>query len=208
MKCPLCKTQTIIFFTSKKKEYYRCSNCFAVSLSRNCYLSTEQEKKRYQEHNNDIHDIRYQDFVKPIINAVKKTFGKTDYGLDFGCGTGPVITKLLRDLNYNIATFDPFFDNNLKVLRTSYNFIACCEVIEHFHNPVKEFQLLQSLLKPGGKLYCMTELYSENINFENWYYKNDDTHVIFYHQKTFDWIKEKLKFSKVSNSGRLIIFEV
>ncbi len=208
MKCPLCNAQTKLFFTSKDREYYECAICFAISLNSANYISSEQEKKRYQEHNNDVNDIRYQDFVKPIINAVKKEFSKTDCGLDFGSGTGPVITKLLKDLNYNITTFDPFFDNNLKVLNTRYNFIACCEVIEHFHHPLKEFRLLKSLLKSGGKLYCMTELYNENINFEKWYYKNDDTHVFFYHPRTFEWIKEELKFSKVSKSGRLITFEV
>jgi len=172
------------------------------------YLSLEQEKNRYQEHNNDVNDVRYQNFVKPIINAVTTDYRKSDYGLDFGCGTGPVITKLLQDVNYNITTFDPFFNNNPEVLKTTYNFITCCEVIEHFHNPLKEFRLLKSLLKPSGKLYCMTELYNDIINFEQWYYKNDDTHVIFYHFKTFAWIKEKLNFSRVRNSGRLVTFEV
>jgi 2-polyprenyl-3-methyl-5-hydroxy-6-metoxy-1,4-benzoquinol methylase len=171
-------------------------------------VTFEQEKSRYLEHNNDVHDIRYQDFVKPIIRAVKNTFNSNNVGLDYGCGTGPVITKLLRDLNYNITTFDPFFDNNLMALKTTYNFIVCCEVIEHFHSPLKEFLLLKSLLKQAGKIYCMTELYNENIDFDKWYYKNDDTHVIFYQKNTFEWIKEKLNFSKVSCSDRLVIFEV
>lgn len=208
MKCPLCNTNTKLFFKSSKKEYYKCSTCFSISLNPTCYLSSEQERKRYQEHNNDVHDPRYQKFVEPIIKAVKKSFKKIDYGLDFGCGTGPVISKLLRDTDYRIATFDPFFDNNLKVFQTSYNYIVCCEVIEHFHNPLQEFRLLKSLLKSGGKLYCMTELYEENIDFDKWYYKNDDTHVIFYQIKTFDWIKDQLGFNKVSISGRLITFEV
>jgi hypothetical protein len=51
-------------------------------------------------------------------------------------------------------------------------------------------------------------LYNENIDFDKWYYKNDDTHVIFYQKNTFEWIKEKLNFSKVSCSDRLVIFEV
>ncbi len=208
MICPLCNTQVKIFFISKKREYYNCSTCFSISMNPNSYVSSDHEKNRYQEHNNDVNDSEYQDFVKPIVNAVITAFKKTDSGLDFGCGTGPVITKLLRDLNYDITTYDPFFDNNPDTLKTNYNYIACCEVIEHFHNPFKEFRLLKSLLRPNGKLYCMTELYHENIDFEKWYYKNDDTHVIFYHSKTFDWIKEKLGFSKVSTKDRLVVFEV
>jgi len=172
------------------------------------YPSTNNEKKRYLEHNNNVHDLGYQKFVNPIVNAVQKDFNNTTSGLDFGCGTGPVISKLLRDKNYSIATFDPFFDNNLNALKTTYNFIVCCEVIEHFHNPLKEFKLLKSLLKPKGKLYCMTDLFSANINFKNWYYKDDDTHVIFYHKNTFKWIEKNVGFSKVTVNNRLITFEI
>jgi 2-polyprenyl-3-methyl-5-hydroxy-6-metoxy-1,4-benzoquinol methylase len=176
-------------------------------MNPNHFVSPSQEIKRYKNHNNDINDIGYQNFVKPILNGVLTDFNSTNIGLDFGCGTGPVITKLLRDKNYNITTYDPFFDNNLTALKTTYNFIVCCEVIEHFHNPLKEFKLLKSLLKLNGKLYCMTDVYKETINFESWYYKNDETHVFFYHKNTFDWIKNELDFSKVTVLNRLIIFE-
>ena len=72
----------------------------------------------------------------------------------------------------------------------------------------KEFELLKSLLKPNGKLYCMTDLFSDTIDFEKWYYKNDETHVFFYQSETFQWIKELLNFSKVTVINRLIIFEL
>ena len=182
-------------------------NCFAICMNASNYISAKKEIERYQEHNNNVNDIGYQKFVSPIVSAIQTNFKKTDKGLDFGCGTGPVITKLLRDKNYTISTFDPFFDNNQKALETRYNFIACCEVIEHFHNPLKEFELLKSLLKPFGKLYCMTDVYDETIDFEKWYYKNDDTHVIFYHKKTFEWIAKQLNFSKLTIKNRLIILE-
>lgn len=171
------------------------------------YISEESEITRYKEHNNNVHDLGYQKFVQPIVNSVLSDFNPTATGLDFGCGTGPVITKLLRDNKYNIQTYDPFFDNNPEALETTYNYIVCCEVIEHFHHPLKEFQLLKSLLRPNGKLYCMTDVFHEKINFEHWYYKNDETHVIFYHKNSFDWIAQHLNFSKVTVQNRLIIFE-
>ena len=170
------------------------------------YPSASQEIKRYQEHNNNPLDSGYQKFVNPITHAIFNDFKPTNTGLDFGCGTGPVIAKLLRDKNYNITTYDPFFDNNIAALKNKYHYIACCEVIEHFHQPLKEFKLLQSLLKPQGKLYCMTDIYHSDIDFEKWYYKNDQTHVIFYHKNTLLWIQKQLKFSKVSIQNRLVIF--
>lgn len=207
MKCSLCKSEITFSFVCKNMEYYQCANCFAIGMHPNFFPSTEKEIIRYQSHNNDVNDIRYQNFVKPIVENVLIDFKKTDFGLDFGCGTGPVITKLLRDQNYSVNTYDPFFDNNVDALNTTFNYIVCCEVIEHFHYPYKEFKLLKSLLRPNGKLYCMTDVYNENIDFKNWYYKNDETHVFFYHKNTFEWLKTEFGFSKVTQENRLIIFE-
>ena len=53
----------------------------------------------------------------------------------------------------------------------------------------------------------MTDLYKETMNFEKWYYKNDETHVFFYHTNTFEWIKKELDFKKVTVFDRLIVFE-
>lgn len=92
------------------------------------------------------------------------------------------------------------------MLKFKYNYIICCEVIEHFHFPQKEFTLLRSLLKPGGILYCMTEIYSEDIDFINWHYKNDPTHVFFYHKDALKWIQEHFRFSEVKKKNRLIEF--
>jgi len=79
-------------------------------------------------------------------------------------------------------------------------------VIEHFSNPNKEFKLFKKLLKKGSKLYCMTDIYDDSIDFEKWYYKNDPTHIFFYHKKTFEWIKEKFDFKSVEIEKRLITF--
>lgn len=176
-------------------------------MDASCYVSQQREIDRYTEHNNDVDDLGYQKFVQPIVTSVLSDFTTESKGLDFGCGTGPVITKLLRDKNFEIQTFDPFFDNNLEALKTTYDYIVCCEVIEHFHHPLKEFKLLKSLLKPQGKLYCMTDVYHENIDFKNWYYKNDETHVIFYSENSFNRLSKALNFEKVIVNDRLIIFQ-
>lgn len=195
----------MFFYASKQKEYHFCTQCTSISLSKDCWLPESEEKKRYETHVNNVEDLRYQKFVSPIVNNILDDFNISHKGLDFGSGTGPVITKMLRDQNYNLKTYDIFFDNNPKVLEEKYDFIACCEVIEHFFNPHKEFRLLYDLLNNDGKLYLMTEMYNVESNFDTWYYKGDPTHVFFYTKKTFEWIRRTFGFKSVEFHGRMII---
>ncbi|MBS4030560.1 MAG: class I SAM-dependent methyltransferase [Clostridiales bacterium] len=205
-QCTLCSGETGFFYEEKHKKYYKCCNCSSILLDAEAYLSKELEQKEYEEHNNNVNDIRYQEFVAPITTVIQNKFNKEHAGLDFGAGTGPVITKILRDSGFNIELYDPFFWNNPALLNKKYDYIACCEVIEHFRNPFKEFGLLRSLLKPNGSLYCMTKIYTENIEFQKWHYKNDPTHVFFYHEKAIAWIGSHFNFSTVSTQDRLIHF--
>ncbi len=149
----------------------------------------------------------YQKFVAPLVAAVKQNFNpKTSIGLDFGAGTGPVITKLLTDSGYSLKLYDPFFYPDQNVLSTTYNYIVCCEVMEHFYDPYTEFKGLKKLLKPGGLLICKTDLFTEDLDFNLWYYKNDPSHVFIYHHKTLAWIKNKLNFNTLRVENRTIIF--
>lgn len=166
----------------------------------------EAELARYKEHKNDVNDVNYQKFVTPIVSAIMRDFAQNDKGLDFGAGPGPVLSKLLTDNGYHIRQYDPFFADQPELLEEKYDYIACCEVIEHFYTPPEEFRLLKKLLLQNGKLYCMTNLYDESINFQNWHYKNDSTHVFIYQAETVHWIKENFGFANVTIEGRLITF--
>ncbi|PKQ62017.1 methyltransferase [Labilibaculum filiforme] len=206
--CPLCKSSTTLFFEGKNRIHYQCNTCFGLVSDTSSLPSSELEKTHYQQHNNDIEDKGYQQFVSPITTSVRRDFTTKHKGLDFGAGTGPVITKVLADHSFCIAPYDPYFHNYPELLNEQYDYITCCEVIEHFFYPHKEFSMLRNLLKPGGKLYCMTHLYDKNINFANWYYKNDPTHVFIYQQQTLEWIRKTFKFSDLQIENRLIVFSV
>lgn len=208
--CPLCNTATTtpIFYQSNTQLYYQCGNCSGIFVDPALRPDADVELARYKQHNNDVEDEGYQKFVSPITSAVMRDFTTHEHGLDFGAGTGPVISKILHDNNFKIAPYDPFFHNHPELLAVKYDYIVCCEVIEHFYNPRKEFKLLRNILLPGGKLYCMTDIYDESINFDKWYYKNDPTHVFIYHKNTIEWIKNKFDFSDVTVKNRLITYSI
>ncbi|MBW1298129.1 class I SAM-dependent methyltransferase [Aquimarina litoralis] len=207
MNCSLCGSYTVRFTEIHNRVYHQCNNCGGISLDPSYYLNDKEEKERYEIHNNDVNDLGYQNFVSPIVNAITENYNQEHYGLDFGSGTGPVITTMLQKKGYQVNTYDPFFDPNSKALEQTYDYIACCEVMEHFHNPNKEFSLLYSLLKENGTLYCKTNVYNDSIDFDTWWYKNDPTHVFFYTGETLHWIKSKFNFSEISFSKKLISFK-
>ena len=204
MNCPLCKHSGEWFLDS----FYECKNCKALYRHIDDYTSHDKEKERYEEHNNDVNDLAYQKFVSPISNYVLEHFSSTDSGLDFGSGTGPVISKVLTDKGYSIKQYDPFFANFPELLTQKYDYIVCCEVMEHFHNPDKEILQLRAMLNPDGALICMTHLYDDTIEFRNWYYKNDPTHVFIYRKPTINYITKKFNFSSSKIDGRRVVFKV
>lgn len=206
--CTLCRSEASFYAGFRQKEYYRCRGCSAVFMAPAYYPTPEQEKKRYLEHNNDVNDPGYRSFVMPVVKEVLDKFTEEESGLDFGAGTGPVIHKLLTENGYRPETYDPFFCNDPSLLERRYDYITCCEVVEHFHDPRREFRLLRSLLRPGASLICMTWLFSDEIDFQGWSYKNDHTHVFFYHLKSMEWIRDHFGFSSLKTEGRLIRLDV
>lgn len=167
----------------------------------------ETEKKRYTEHNNDVYDLRYQSFLKPIVDKVIVNQKPTDKGLDYGAGPGPVVQYLLEQVDFKIKLYDPFFHNYPENLKQTYDYIILTEVIEHFHSPKEEFQKLTHSLKEGGSLYILTFPYDDSIDFESWYYKNDKTHTFFYTVNAFEWIKDYYGFQNLHIEGRIIRFQ-
>lgn len=202
-KCTLCHSYSENYFNT---DFLKCTNCFSVFRNPKLYLSANDEKRRYDLHQNDVNDTGYLEFISPIVKAIKNNFTSDNIGLDFGAGPSSGISYLLKKEKYNIEEYDPFYSNNKLLLEKKYDYIACCEVMEHFHSPDKEFQLLKKILLPQRKLFCKTSLIDDSIDFKTWYYKNDATHVFFYSQKALEFIKEKFEFDDLEVKDELITF--
>lgn len=188
MNCTLCDT---ILDKMADEYYFICGTCGAYVKDKKYYVSSKQEKDQYEEHNNDVNDVRYQKFTSPITNAIFEKQTIEHLGLDYGCGTGPVISKQLIDKDYQVKLFDPYFYPDRDFKNYQYDYIYSCEVFEHFYQPKQEIEMLVGLLKPRGRLYVMTHLYNSEIDFKNWYYRKDPTHVFIYTLKTIKYIVNK-----------------
>ena len=206
VSCILCHTQnTQDYFRNEKHHFLVCNECTTVFRNPDTWVNANTEKERYLLHHNEVEDQGYQKFVSPLVEAVLAKYSNAATGLDFGCGTGPVAAALLKQNGFTISLYDPFFHPDESVLKETYDFIICCEVIEHFHDPLKEFKLLKSLLKPHGTLFCMTNLWNgKPEDFKGWWYKNDCTHTLFYNQVNLQIIQQRCGFQNSTVNSTII----
>jgi len=204
--CPLCNTnQKLVFLSDAEREYYRCSCCDLIFVPREYHLSEIDQRARYDSHNNDPGDLRYRNFFKQLLVPLLAILPSNSYGLDFGSGPGPTLSLMLEEWGHNVDLYDKFYAQNDAVFQNRYDFITTTEVVEHLPNPLKDLEALVKILQKGGILAIMTEIVSPQLDFTNWYYKNDPSHVCFYSEKTFLYLANLLGLEIVSLSERVII---
>ncbi len=202
MNCTLCDTPLTI---KSDAYYFHCLTCGAFVKDKRFYLTASQERSRYINHNNDVNDVAYQRFTAPITDYILENFDANSTGLDYGCGTGPVISKQLQAKGFRVTLFDPFFYPDEDYLNHRYDYVFSCEVFEHFYNPKHELNKLIALLKSGGILLVMTHVFDESKNFDTWYYRKDPTHVFIYTAQTFNYIRDAFNLDLVLQTERLIV---
>lgn len=211
LRCPLCKYKDVrpIQTPGISSLYFVCTQCDLHFLHPKYHLNPEEEKQRYLQHQNDVTDVRYQNFVRPLYEEIIHRFPSPAKGLDYGAGPGPVLTELLKKQHHQMSLYDPFFWPDTAVLNHPYDFVFACEVAEHFFDPATEFKKLRGLISKGGLVGLMTSLVTPQIDFATWYYRKDPTHVVFYSKQTVAWIARTFEFSKFEIANdRVILLSV
>ena len=206
--CRLCHRKlAAIFATVKNRDYYLCPQCGGISLAYHQLPKIQDEHARYLLHQNNVDDPAYVRFLYRLLNPLNPYLNSQQNILDFGAGPVPVLAHLLAKKNLNITIYDPLFFPRPNLANETYDVIIVCEVAEHFSNPGKEFALLQALLRPGGRIGLMTSIFRPDIQFENWHYVRDFTHVFFYQNKTFAWIAQQYQFHFSSPRNNIIFLQ-
>lgn len=188
-RCPLCRAGPPAFhYRDSHREYLRCALCALVFVPERDHLAPEEERRRYGFHRNSPRDEGYRRFLARLFEPVAARLAPGACGLDFGCGPAPVLADMFEAAGFAMEVYDPWFAPSPEVLDRRYDFVTCSEAAEHFRNPAFEWRRLAGLLQPGGCLGVMTQLLDEEAAFDDWYYKNDPTHVSFYAPRSVAWI--------------------
>lgn len=208
-QCKICSSSALneIYDDQFDIQYYLCEVCEYIFQDNEDIVSIKEEKKIYDQHDNSFESEGYvkmfKDFIKKGVNPFLKERAKA---LEFGCGPGPVLAKLLEMDGWDVTTYDPIYDDNTHYKEETYDLITSTEVFEHFSDPLKEIKHLSTLLKPGGILSIMTLLHPKTKEaFKDWWYKRDITHISFYSSKTLYLLGKMYDLEMIYNDNKRII---
>ena len=209
--CPLCTSPSTSFLhkagrASGFREFLHCDNCDLAFVPRSFLLTPEQQKARYLEHNNDVHDPDYREFLGRLYYQIKPHLKAGAKGLDYGCGPGPALVTMMQEDGFDVEMYDVYFHADDSVLNERYDFVTCTETAEHFSDPAVEFRRLASLLRSPGWLGVMTGMPADWSQFPDWYYHHDPTHVNFFSHRTMDWIARRYGWEAHYPSDNVALF--
>lgn len=193
MECPLCSQMQSEKLPVPKDNriYLKCAICEFVWLDPSLRMPLFAEKERYLSHNNSLDIPDYLNYLQRLAQPVMRQICPGARGLDFGCGPVEGLKKLMEAQDFEVHSYDPIFFPRPNALEMQYDFVFCCEVVEHFFDPLQEFQRINTLLKPEGILGISSRLLPPLEEFANWSYRRDKTHVCFFTEKTVAWIANK-----------------
>lgn len=162
-----------------KNEYELCNSC--GYLRKNTYLSSKEEKERYDNHICDLGYLKYMEGVyqkiKPYIMGVS---------LDYGCGQihalADIINKESKCLFYDLYYYPNMPEN-------TFDTIILIEVFEHIKDIYKLMVDLSLMLNPKGRIIIMTQV--KKYPLSSWWYLRDSTHVSFVDIKTMEVLADK-----------------
>lgn len=209
MTCTLCEGPALFWYEAPdRKKYFRCGNCSLVFLEPGSHPDAERELARYREHNNLLNSPSYLSYLDRLAAPVTAALapGKKR-GFDYGCGPVEGMRHLLEPRGFSISSYDPYFFSREELLKFSYDFVLCSEVVEHFFRPCQDFLRLQSCLGSGSILGISSRLYPESSEeFAHWGYRRDPTHVSFFSAETVHWLAQKFGWELLNLESPIWIF--
>lgn len=189
--------------------YHVCQRCGFTMKDASAFLKPDAEKAQYDFHENTPENAGYVAMFEQFIDTVITPFIPPTRVLDFGCGPGPVLIHCLRKRGYDAVGYDPFYQPDKTVLAKRYPLIVSTEVFEHFNEPLKTIELLDSLLEKKGYLAVMTRLRpKDDRTFLDWWYRRDSTHVAFYTLEAFQHLAEQCRWRLVhTDASTYLLFQ-
>ena len=166
----------------------------------------EEQKLRYDLHENDENDEGYRAYFQRFLDFVLPLVGSPGSALDFGCGKSTLLANILNSMNITTDVYDPIYHPVKLYNSKKYQLIVSTEVFEHLHDPVATFYELTTHLEPGGFLALQTQFHPCDLKlFRSWYYHKDPTHIVFFTPRTFEILGRKHQCELLADNGKNMV---
>jgi hypothetical protein len=198
MKCSLCNaTGCIALLKDRRRTFYFCKACELLFVPAEEHISLEDEKKRYDLHDNSSGNRGYVQFLEEIVGVIEERQSADQKVLDFGSGKNAVLCGLLQRKGFSVDFYDPLYALGKECLSKKYDILVLCEVIEHMRNLKDEIRIIKKMLDKSGKIIVRTNIYPSREEFRAWWYKEDMTHINFFSRKSIELFALKIGFKLV-----------
>jgi len=183
--CNLCgpKPMTLVC-EDRRRSFYMCGDCGMISVPQRYWLSVDDERKRYDLHDNSVSNGGYVKFLSQIVDVLMPVSRPTMTALDFGCGENAVLCQLINDKGIDCCGYDPLYQHLLP--DKNFDIIILCEVIEHIRDINAELRLINKLLRDDGIVIIRTQIYGGPSVFPSWWYAQDPTHINFFSRQSLN----------------------
>ena len=215
MNCLLCQTPNAGAFKVEKKPeraYFSCAQCDLIFMEPEQRLGPLEEKARYDQHENEP-TAGYNAFFEPLVKSIQEYFASAQLPpdqltvLDYGSGPTELLSKIMTGKGFKTFNYDLYYNPNQEQLRRTYHVITCTEVWEHLYEPRRDIERILRLLKAGGVLGVMTSTHKGEAAFHDWHYRRDPTHVVFFSEKTMNWIAQEFKLQIIKSKSPYFLFQ-
>jgi 2-polyprenyl-3-methyl-5-hydroxy-6-metoxy-1,4-benzoquinol methylase len=204
--CPLCNDSAQIYWS--KIGIFRCINCGL--LFRDVSDNAEALNHLYKEswlspidHANETGGTTYslaRQYLKFLCKSLNIINLEGLRILDFGAGSGIVSEVLGKDGAF-VTAVDPYSYESISKLgipsyRTLneipersriFDGVVSFEVVEHLQEPLKDFKIINSFLKPNGWVYISTpncQGLNARLRGDHWREALKFAHIALYNQKS------------------------
>lgn len=223
VKCLLCQSQDVQEIPLSAGELqnakslafsgvlWHCQCCDLIFKDPQFFLNLSEQKSRYDNHHNSIEDQGYVNTFMPVLQAVTDLFADVNQKeqlrfLDWGSGPEPVLAQLFKQrFLLDIEIYDPVYAVT-ELGPKKYDLITCTEVVEHMTDPLRDFKKIDEHLKSGAYFIGLTNFYPRQ-DFRKWWYVRDLTHVIFFSEKTFNYLASCFLWQTVKLQSPLFVLK-
>jgi glycosyltransferase involved in cell wall biosynthesis/SAM-dependent methyltransferase len=208
--CRICDNNAFMVFEDTR-PFYLCENCGLIFTD--CYLTQDETSHHYRSQYSDSFDWNKE--AQAMIEMV--SFAVTPRKIfDFGSGSGG-LTNALRSMGYEVNSYEPMLhgDFSSEDYERDHDLVILNQVIEHTENASKILDDIYSLTRPGGIIFMTTLTTDIMINetemfqelFASWWYKDDQTHISFFCQRTFEYICSIKNLQMLATGPKCVILQ-